>query len=125
MADGRFGPTGRRAVPTAASTGDGRAHRRRRQMAENTARDRTSRTGTAPRGTARTEQVKLEGNPEGRWKRAPIHAHSLELMRLHQGIFFVHLCGKDSSTKSRKIEFLKKVFEFLTKIWPHDVIVQT
>jgi len=39
------------------------------------------------------------------------------------GDFFVHLCRKDSSTKSRKIEFLKKILEFLTKIWPDDVIV--
>ena len=39
------------------------------------------------------------------------------------GDFFVHLCGKDSTAKSRKIEFLKKILEFLTKILPDDVII--
>ena len=39
--------------------------------------------------------------------------------------FFIHLCGMDSDSKCRKIEFLKKILEFLTKIWPDDVIVPT
>ena len=39
------------------------------------------------------------------------------------GVFFGHLCGMDCALKCRKIEFLKKILEFLTKILPDDVIV--
>ena len=37
--------------------------------------------------------------------------------------FFAHLCGVDCASKCRRMEFLKKILEFLIKILPGDVIV--
>ena len=43
--------------------------------------------------------------------------------RIITGDIFGHLCGIDCALRCRKIEFLKKILEFLTKILPDDVIV--